>query len=83
MATVIAVFPDVIRPGRDTHYVRSPGNELKDFQTHYHLDGGAAQAIVFYYDGEVRATDAPSGAAVRRAMVYEDRPDDLNGPANE
>src|SRR5207245_9295553 len=52
----------------DTHYVGSPGNELKDFQTYYHADGRVAQTTVFDYDGEVRASDAPSGAAVRRAL---------------
>jgi sulfite reductase (ferredoxin) len=61
----------------DTRYVGSPGNEVKDFQTYYHPDGREAQVVLFYYAGEVRASDAPSGAPVRRAIVYEDRADDV------
>jgi sulfite reductase (ferredoxin) len=59
------------------HYVGSPGNEQKDIQLDYHADGQIAQSIIFYYDGDVRAPVAPSGAAVRRAVVYEGQPDGL------
>jgi sulfite reductase (ferredoxin) len=61
----------------DTYYVGSPGNELRDFQISYHSDGRVAQVIVFYYDGNVRASEASSSAGVCRAVAYEDRPDDL------
>jgi sulfite reductase (ferredoxin) len=67
----------------DTHYIGSPGNELRDFQTSYHPDGRVAQTVVFCYDGEARASDAPSGAAVRRSVVYEARPEDLNAAADQ
>jgi sulfite reductase (ferredoxin) len=60
----------------DTHYVGSPGNEQKDIQFDYHADGRVGQSIVFCYDGNARASEAPSGSAVRRAVVYEGQPDD-------
>jgi sulfite reductase (ferredoxin) len=61
----------------DTHYVGSPGNEQKDLQIDYHAEGQVAQAIVFYYDGDVRASEAPCGAALRRAVAYEGLPDSV------
>jgi sulfite reductase (ferredoxin) len=67
----------------DIDYVGSPGNERKDFQTYYQPDGRVAQAVVFYYDGELRANDTPSGAAIRRAVVYEGQPDNLRATAAE
>jgi hypothetical protein len=66
---------------RDTRYVGLPGNEQKDFQVEYHADGTVAQSIVFYYDGDVRAGDAPSGAALRRAVAYEGQPDASSIPS--
>jgi len=61
----------------DIHYVGSAGNEQQDFQIDYHTDGRMAQAVIFYYDGEVRASEAPSGSAVRHAIAYEGLPDNL------
>jgi sulfite reductase (ferredoxin) len=66
----------------DTRYVGSPGNEQKDIQVEYHPDGTVAQSIVFYYDGDVRAGDGPSGAALRRAVAYEGQPDASSIPSD-
>jgi hypothetical protein len=43
----------------------------KDTRVDYHSDGTVAQSVVFYYDGDARASDAPFGASVRRAIAYE------------
>jgi sulfite reductase (ferredoxin) len=61
----------------DTYYIGSPGHERKDVQVAYHADGRVAQTSLFYYDDNVRASDAPSGSAVRRAVTYETSPNDL------
>ncbi len=61
----------------DTHYVGSAGNEQKDVQIDYHTDGRVGQAVIFYYEGDVRASEAPSGSAVRHAVAYEGLPDNL------
>src|SRR5262249_42869165 len=45
----------------DIRYVGEQGSEQKDFQVDYHSDGTVAQIVVFYYEGDVRASDAPSG----------------------
>jgi sulfite reductase (ferredoxin) len=50
----------------DTLYVGDADHELRDFRREYHADGRVDQTIVFYYEGELRAVDAPSGAALRR-----------------
>ena len=55
----------------ETYYVGSLGHERKDMQVDYYADGRVEQTIHFYYDGDVRASDAPSGAAVSRAVAYE------------
>jgi hypothetical protein len=65
----------------DTHYVGSLGHERKDMQVDYHADGRVAQTIIFYYDGDARASDAPSGAAVRRAIAYDADPNNLQVPS--
>ncbi|HLJ93214.1 MAG TPA: NADPH-dependent assimilatory sulfite reductase hemoprotein subunit [Gemmataceae bacterium] len=61
----------------DTHYVGSCGSEQQDAHIEYHTDGRVAQAVVFYYDGDVRASQAPSGSAIRRAVAYDDLPDEF------
>jgi sulfite reductase (ferredoxin) len=53
----------------DTHYVGSVRHERADRRIDYHADGGVAQTVLFYYEGDVRAGAAPSGAALRREVV--------------
>jgi sulfite reductase (ferredoxin) len=55
----------------DTHYVGPVGHERRDVCVEYHPDGSVARALVFYYEGEARAAEAPSGAAVRRQVAYD------------
>jgi hypothetical protein len=37
----------------------------------YLPDGRASQTIIFYYEGNLRASQAPSGAAIRRQVEHE------------
>jgi sulfite reductase (ferredoxin) len=55
----------------DTLYVGDAGHELRDLRRDYHADGRVEQTIVFYYEGDVRAAEAPSGAPLRRQEAYE------------
>ena len=57
----------------DTHYVGAAGHEARDYRVEYLPDGGAAQTVVFHYEGDVRATEAPSGAPLRRQVTYAGR----------
>ena len=61
----------------DIHYVGSPGQEQKDVQLDYDADGQIAESIVFYYEGDLRASVAPSGAAVRRTVAYAGHPESV------
>jgi sulfite reductase (ferredoxin) len=55
----------------DTHYAGAVGHERRDYRLEYRADGQVGQTVVFYYDGDARAADAPSGAPVRRQVAYE------------
>jgi hypothetical protein len=55
----------------DTHYVGPAGHERRDVCVEYLADGSVARTLVFHYDGDVRAAEAPSGAAVRRQVAYD------------
>jgi len=59
----------------DTYYAGPAGHERRDVRIEYHADadGGerVARTVVFYYEGDVRAAEAPSGAAVRREVAYD------------
>jgi sulfite reductase (ferredoxin) len=57
----------------DTHYVGEAGHERRDYRVEYLPDGQAAQTVVFHYEGDIRAADAPSGSAVRRQVAYAGR----------
>jgi sulfite reductase (ferredoxin) len=80
-----AIYQGRVDPGRlygarklsDIRYVGAPGQEQKDVQLDYHADGQIAESIVFYYEGDLRASVAPSGAAVRRAVAYAGQPESL------
>jgi hypothetical protein len=54
----------------DTLYVGDQGHERRDRRREYKPDGSVAQTIVFYYEGDRRAADAPSGAALRRQEAW-------------
>src|SRR5262249_62348488 len=55
----------------DTFYTGPARQELRDRRIEYHPDGQPAQTVVFYYDGDVRASQAPSGAPLRRQASLE------------
>jgi sulfite reductase (ferredoxin) len=57
----------------DTYYVGDTGHERRDYRVEYLPDGGAAQTVVFHYEGDARATEAPSGAPLRRQVTYAGR----------
>ncbi len=57
----------------DTHYVGDSGHEARDYRVEYLPDGRVAQTVVFHYDGDVRASEAPSGAPLRRQVAYAGR----------
>jgi sulfite reductase (ferredoxin) len=54
----------------DTLYVGDQDHERRDRRREYKPDGSVAQTIVFYYEGDRRAADAPSGTAVRRQEAW-------------
>jgi Nitrite and sulphite reductase 4Fe-4S domain len=54
----------------DTYYVGPPGQERKDYRIDYHPDGAVAQTTVYLYQGDARASQALSAAALRRHVVY-------------
>ncbi len=58
------------RKASDTYYVGPAGQVLRDRRTEYHPDGTAARQVIFYYDGDVRANQAPTGAALRRQATF-------------
>jgi sulfite reductase (ferredoxin) len=55
----------------DTYFVGTVGHERRDHRIEYHADGRAARTVLFFYDGGLRAAEAPSGAAVRKQVAYE------------
>ncbi len=55
----------------DTYYVGPTGHERRDLTVEYHADGSAARTVLFHYEGDARAAEAPSGAAVRRQAAYD------------
>ena len=54
-----------------TDHLGTAGHERRDFRLDYQPDGLVAQTVVFYYEGDARARDVPSGAVLRRQVVYE------------
>jgi hypothetical protein len=73
-----AVYEGKVDPSRlyaarkvsDLVYVGDAGHERRDLRREYHADGSVAQTVVFYYAGERRAADAPSGSAVQRQVTF-------------
>jgi sulfite reductase (ferredoxin) len=73
-----AVYQGLVDPVRlhaarklsDTHYTGPAGYEQRDYRLDYHHDGSVAQTVIFFYEGDVRATAAPSRAALRRQAVF-------------
>jgi hypothetical protein len=55
----------------DTVYVGEFGHERRDVRRDYRPDESVAQTVIFYYEGDRRAADAPSGAAVRRQAGFD------------
>jgi sulfite reductase (ferredoxin) len=74
-----AVYRGRVDPGRlysarrlsDTQYVGPPGHERPDLRVEYYPDGRVARTVVFFYEGDVRAQEASSGAALRRRVAFE------------
>jgi hypothetical protein len=73
-----AVYPGRANPYRlhtarkasDTFHVGPAGQELRDRRIEFHPDGTAARQVIFYYDGDVRASHAPTGSALRRQATF-------------
>ncbi|HKI34084.1 MAG TPA: NADPH-dependent assimilatory sulfite reductase hemoprotein subunit [Gemmataceae bacterium] len=57
----------------DTYHVGDAGHERRDYRVEYLPDGVVSQTVVFHYEGDARAADAPSGAALRRQAAYAGR----------
>jgi sulfite reductase (ferredoxin) len=57
----------------DTLYVGDFGHERGDLRREYRHDGSPARTVVFYYEGNRRATDSPSGMPIRRQEAIEGR----------
>lgn len=57
----------------DTWFVGPAGAERRDYRIDYLPDGRVAQTVVFHYEGDLRAAETPSDAALRRQVAYEGR----------
>jgi sulfite reductase (ferredoxin) len=55
----------------DTHFVGPANHERRDYRFEYLPDGRVALTIIFHYEGNVRAAEAPSGAAIYRQVAHE------------
>jgi sulfite reductase (ferredoxin) len=55
----------------DAHFVGSADHERRDYRLDYLPDGRISHTIIFYYEGNLRASEAPSGAAIRRQVEHE------------
>ena len=55
----------------DTYYVGAAGHELRDIRVEYNADAAIARTVVFYYQDDLRAGQAPSGAVLRRQVCFE------------
>lgn len=54
----------------DTFYTGAAGHERRDYRIDYHADGRKSQTVVFYYEGDRRAADVPSGTKLRRQVAF-------------
>jgi sulfite reductase (ferredoxin) len=54
----------------DTLYVGPAGHERRDVRLEYDWEGRVARKVVFYYEGDGRAADVPSGAVLSRRATY-------------
>jgi len=59
------------RKTSDTHLVGPAGHERRDYRLDYLSDGRISHTVIFYYEGNLRASEAPSGAALRRQVERE------------
>jgi sulfite reductase (ferredoxin) len=55
----------------DTYYEGSAGHERRDRTVEYHADGRVATTLIYFYDGDLRASAAASGAPLRREVAYD------------
>jgi hypothetical protein len=68
---VDAVRLHAARKLSDTLHVGPAGHERRDVRVEYQPDGRILQTVVFHYEGDARAAEAPSGAPLRRQVAYE------------
>jgi sulfite reductase (ferredoxin) len=54
----------------DTFYAGPAGQERRDVRIEYHAEGRPARTVVFFYEGGIRAAEAPPGSALQRQAVY-------------
>lgn len=74
-----AAYPGRVDPYRlhaarklsDLHYIGPTGWERRDRRVEYHPNGQVARTVIYHYEGDARAVDAPTGAALRREVTYE------------
>jgi sulfite reductase (ferredoxin) len=59
----------------DTFFTGPAGHERRDSRFEYHADGQVARTVIFYYEGDARAAEVPSGVPVRREVAYAGRVD--------
>jgi sulfite reductase (ferredoxin) len=55
----------------DIFYVGEATHERRDLRREYRSDGSVAQTVIYFYEGDRRAANAPSGAPVRRQVSLE------------
>ena len=73
-----AVYHGQVDPARlhaarklsDILYIGPAGHERRDYRLDYHANGIVARTVVYLYEDDTRAAEAPSGAARRRQIVY-------------
>lgn len=73
-----AVYLGRVEPNRlhaarkrsDTWYVGEPGRERPDRTVEYNADGQPLQTLVYFYEGDLRAKDAPSSVPLRRQVLH-------------
>jgi sulfite reductase (ferredoxin) len=55
----------------DTFYVGALGHERRDRRVEYRAEDGAPRTVIFFYENDTRAADAPSGAPIKRQAMFD------------
>ncbi|MFN4260506.1 MAG: hypothetical protein ACK4RK_14525 [Gemmataceae bacterium] len=62
--------PKRLSPCRETLFAGPTGEELPDYEIHYHPDGTIRETWVFFYGADQRAGQAHPGVPLRRKAIY-------------